>query len=197
MDFDLFDAVVKIMTEKGPDQAALFVERKMRALESDLFKGSIDNRFTNDPADIGRVIGRFVQKSREALGGELRAVYLEMNGFDINPDLWFFDLFGYTRYGDDPKDLEWLSDWDTESDPNESVTLTGLEAVQKDFERYGKLSGYEKTAAVTACDHALMLVMLRFVQLIDKAVKSMEPPCTVPALATAHDFEAVHRILPR
>ena len=41
---------------------------------------------------------------------DVRAVYLEMNRFDINYDRWYFDLFAYTEYSADPEDLDWLSD---------------------------------------------------------------------------------------
>ncbi|NET33843.1 MAG: hypothetical protein F6K19_17790 [Cyanothece sp. SIO1E1] len=50
-----------------------------------------------------------------------------MNGFDINPDRWYCDLFTYDTDGG-IDDFDWLSDW--QSEYYQDYTITGLEDLQ-------------------------------------------------------------------
>src|ERR1700741_1813363 len=62
---------------------------------------------------------------------DIEAMYCEMNGFTINPDLWFIDLFAFDTY-EGNEDLDWLADWqDGHSTLADSFTITGLEKLQE------------------------------------------------------------------
>ena len=123
----------------------------------------------------------------------MESVYLEMNGFDINPDWWYFDLFAYDRHHENSEDLDWLSDWNSDVWPQ--LALTGLEKVQEDFAWYtGQgTKGYEDPEAEQAFEFAHLLVMCKFVKLIEACVKTGEIQKNVPILATAHDFDIISR----
>ena len=117
-----------------------------------------------------------------------------MNGFDINPDRWYFDFFAYTEYGSDPDDLEWLCDW--ESPTWKDVTLEGLEAVQADFDWYHSNEIWNDKTFESAYDVSLLLVMCKYVALIESSLRSGARTKSIPVLATAHDFDIVGRFPP-
>ncbi len=117
-----------------------------------------------------------------------------MNGFDINYDRWYFDSFGYSEYVADPDDLEWLCDW--RSPDWTQFTLTGLEPTQDDFRWYVEKEIWQNGTHKTAKELAVLLVMVRFVQLIQSALAAGPLVLDVPVLATAHDFDMVGRLEP-
>ncbi|BAO76537.1 hypothetical protein WPG_2307 [Winogradskyella sp. PG-2] len=53
-----------------------------------------------------------------------------MNGFTINYDRWFIDLFSFSEIGQE--DYEWLADF--EHSANKDLTITGFENLQKVYE---------------------------------------------------------------
>ena len=125
----------------------------------------------------------------------MQAVYLEMNGFDANYDRWYFDSFAYTTYGEDPDDLQWLCDWASPDWPQ--LTLTGLERVQADFRWYMENRIYDRKTHNAVKELAVLLVMVRFAQLVESAIEAGNLAKRVPVLATAHDFDIVARFVPR
>ncbi len=106
-----------------------------------------------------------------------------MNGFNINADRWFFDVFAYEQYGGH-NDYNWLSDWQSQYYPE--MTITGLEPLQEVYAGDAFWSG--KYAA--ACDLTDLLVVIKFQDLIRRAVPHMRE-LEFPLLATAHDFDFI------
>src|SRR5690348_6991154 len=59
--------------------------------------------------DLAFWIEEFYQSVSESM--PVKALYFEMNEFDINTDLWYIDGFAYEEDGGlDPVDMEWLAD---------------------------------------------------------------------------------------
>ncbi|TQV72924.1 hypothetical protein FLL45_15780 [Aliikangiella marina] len=83
------------------------------------FHKVVELEFTNSLNEVGQYISSFLNKSNESI--ELKSLYTETNGFDINPDEWYFELFGYASYGGH-EDYDWLCEWQTESENR--LTLT-------------------------------------------------------------------------
>src|SRR5216684_2275668 len=103
------------------------VATQLRALPESPFHMVLDLAFTNDPRDVANHFDRFfdAENSRFAVA----AAYTEMNGFDINPDRWYCDLFAYSADGG-ANDYEWISDWQSERfDEYEMKGLENLQAV--------------------------------------------------------------------
>ena len=149
----------------------------------------IDAKFANNPESVANSINDFITFCRNDF--EPKAVYLEMIGFDINYEYWIFDFFGFKEFFPLDEDLDWLSDW--QSDSYNSVELTGMEHVHEDFrlinenpEEREKVSDEVRTAAI-------LLVMVRFVELIGEAFATgkIEPGAVI--LCTAHDFDIIGR----
>jgi hypothetical protein len=174
------------------DSAIQTLEKALASEPIDRFKSLIGKQFRNSPSSILRSLNKFIRDFDER--GKLRAVYLEMNGFFINFDKWFFDFFGYSTYNDDPDDLVWLSDWQWENGP---ITLTGLEKIQRDFEWYHTSEIWKREEKFdNGHSLAVLLVMVKFVALIKAAVESGPLAKPIPILATAHEFDTIGRFLP-
>jgi hypothetical protein len=171
--------------------AARYLESELRTTAKDRFASLANAHFTNSPRDVHAHIAEFVAACQRKF--EVRAVYLEMNGFDINYDRWYFDSLGYTEYSEDPDDMEWLCEW---TSPDwKQFTLTGLEQTQDDFRWYMENKIYDRKTHVAEIEIATLLVMVRFVQLIRSSLDVGPLDFSIPLLATAHDFDIFGRFV--
>ena len=187
-------AEVDVLVTLGKIKEAIdYLERGLGNCSSPRFKSLIGAGFSNNAKDVALHIDRFVVSCEKTF--QVESVYLEMNGFDINPDRWYFDFFAYDGYRKDADDLNWLSDWNSDYWPD--LTLTGLEKAQEDFAWYTgqDTKGYEDPEAEKASDFARLLVMCRFAALIEASVKTGAISKKVPILATAHDFDIIARFV--
>jgi len=143
-----------------------------------------DLEISNDPAEAARHFDRFYRA--ESKDFEVKAVYTEMNGFDINPRLWFCDLFAYTTDEglDDP---DWLSDW--QSDEFEPYPITGLEKLQRVY------ASKASAAYPEARDVCSVVVVTMFQRFMERAAAKMRW-LRVPLYVTAHDYDYIARIVP-
>ncbi len=192
MNTELYLEVDRCFKASNVQGAITDLESKLGQQPTDRFKGLIGRQFTNTPDSIATKLHQFAMFCQSSF--QTKAIYLEMNGFDINYDRWYFDSFGYAEYFTDPDDFEWLCDWS--SGDWEQVTLTGLELVQSDFEWYHEKKIYMQEDYTAAYDIAVLLVMAKFVQLIESAIKTGKFTMRIPVLATAHDFETIGRFEP-
>ena len=168
MNADLWQSVDTYLSANDIDGAASHLESLLRSEISDRFTSLIDSTFTNSAASVNKHINAFLSTCSSQF--DLRAAYLEMNGFDINFDRWYFDSFGYAQYSDEPDNLDWLCDWN--SPDWETFTLTGLEQTQDDFRWYMENKVWKKKTHETAKEIAVLLVMVRFLQLVQSALTS-------------------------
>ncbi|MEN0110744.1 MAG: hypothetical protein AAF805_08465 [Planctomycetota bacterium] len=172
--------------------AARYLESEFSVTPDDRFVFVAHHQFINSPTEVLAYINAFVEACSEKF--DLKAVYLEMNGFAINPDRWYFEPFGYGTYDDDPDELDWLCDWLSPQWP--SKTLVGLGKTQSDFRWYSAERVWKTRTHERVHGLAELLVMVRFVQLVQSSLKCGRLAKPVPVLATAHDFDILGRFLP-
>jgi len=190
---DLWQTVDTYLRSNDVDGAATDLESRLRATATDRFISLTDSHFTNAPRDVLTHINQFIDACQRQF--DVRAVYLEMNGFDINYDRWYFDSFAYTEYSDDPEDMDWLCDW---TSPDwEQFTLHGLEQTQDNFRWYMENKIYDRKTHDAEKEIATLLVMVRFVQLVRSSLDAGTLSCAIPLLATAHDFDMFGRFMPQ
>jgi hypothetical protein len=190
MEMRLWNAVDRRFRKSDITGAIKFLEERLAKEKVARFKGLLGNGFSNTPASILLAINKFIDASSKKFA--VKAVYLEMNGFDINPDRWYFDCFGYSKYGAAPRDLEWLCEWQSSADWPQ-VTLKGLEPVQADFKWYHAKEMWKDKAYERAYELSVLLVMAKFVSLIQLALAAGPRSKPLPVLATAHDFDILGR----
>lgn len=192
MNVDLWQTVDTYLRSNDVNGAAADLESRLRATATDRFASLADSHFTNSPCNLLAHINDFLAACQSQF--DVRSAYLEMNGFDINYDRWYFDSFAYADYSGDPNDLDWLCDW---TSPNwNQFTLNGLEQTQDDFRWYMENKIYKNKTHDTEKEIATLLVMLRFVQLVHSSLDAGTLILPVPLLATAHDFEMFGRFEP-
>ena len=193
MNIDLWHTVDSYLLSNDIDGAAAYLETRLRTTATDRFASLAHSHFTNAPLDVLAHISKFVDECQHHF--DVRAIYLEMNGFDINYDRWYFDSFAYADYFDDSEDMDWLCDWPS---PNwEPFTLDGLEQTQDDFRWYTENEMYDLKTHDAEKEIATLLVMVRFVQLIRSSLDSGKKSLSIPLLATAHDFSMFGRFTPQ
>jgi hypothetical protein len=139
--------------------------------------------FTNSHSAVAGYIQKFISGSK--LGDDLQAIYTETNGFDINPDEWYFELFGFNNCGT-TDDLEWLCDWQAESEY--AAVLTGMEELQKVYAS----EAFQKPEYTAASELCSLLIVLKFQKLIFESAKLIEN-LSVPIFATAHDYDFIYK----
>ena len=93
MNTELWQSINSMIRDSKIDVAIRYLKSKLESCVSPRFKTLIGADFTNSPFDIAVEITRFIRAWNKHFS--LEAVYLEMHGFDINQDRWFFDFFGY------------------------------------------------------------------------------------------------------
>lgn len=136
---------------------------------------------SNAPSDAAAHFDRFFE--RESTRFTIAAAYTEMNGFDINPDRWFCDLFAYTTYGGHDE-YDWISDW--QSEHFDDYTISGLEELQAVYASGALLNNEFSDASYMSS----LLVVVKFQRFMDQAVRLMRN-LTFPLLVTAHDFDFI------
>lgn len=189
MTLNLWEFVDSLIHSGKLIDAIEYLKTELKNCVSPHFKSLIGASFTNSPRDIAAEISRFIQACENKF--PIKAVYLEMNGFDINPDRWYFDCFGYRTYPENLEDPDWLADWDSEE--WSGITLSGLERVQQEFAWLGTHIKDRETSA--AAEYAILLVLCRFISLIESAVDTGLLRKGLPIFATAHDFDIVARFM--
>ena len=151
--------------------------------EAQRFSVLVGSEFSNRSVEIVAELDRFVEATERAFTVE--AIYLEMNGFDINYDRWYFDLFAYSSYKADPDDLEWLCYW--ESRPWPEIALTGMGPCQEAFRWYHENQIWDVQREFKPIyDAAMLLTMAKFAALIGESLSTQPLVKPVPVLARLH-----------
>lgn len=157
--------------------------KRLKELPHSPFHTILDLGITNDPTDVAQYFDEFF---REQPKDKIQAAYTEMNGFDINPQLWWCSPFAYQQYGGH-EDYDWLSNW--QSDDYDYLTITGLESLQDVYA--SDASGNNDFS--DARDVTSLLVVIKFQDLIHRAAEQMKE-LRFPLLATAHDYDFIYEV---
>ena len=162
------------------------IAEALRELPASPFHIALDLHFTNPPDEVAQQFDAFFRREHDR--SPIAAAYTETNGFDINPDRWYFDFFAYDNYGG-TDDCDWLSDWTSDSWPE--MTLTGMEALQAVYDSDAFQDRSNKDASYVTS----LLVVSRFQLLIAQASTFMRE-LRFPLLSTGHDFQYISEVRP-
>jgi hypothetical protein len=149
------------------------------------FSCLLTESFSNSPGAVLDKLNRFIGSNNERF--DVKAVYLEMNGFGINYDEWFFNPFAYDSDPSKADDTDWLSDWQS---PDEiQITLRGMESSQQAFAWYHEGEIWRSQRDFQPIYHASeLLIVTKFMAFVESVIKSGQLVKPIPVLATAHDF---------
>lgn len=159
---------------------------RLAALPHSPFHIILDLSIATKPEGVAGWFDEFFRKQGTRF--QIRAAYTEMNGFSVNPDLWFFNAFAYEKYGGND-DHDWLALW--QSEDSEPITVEGLEQLQKVYAS----DAFCDSRFSCACDITDLLVVVKFQKFIQEASRHMQA-LRFPLLATAHEFSFIYEIKP-
>src|SRR5215213_4554003 len=120
--FKLQEELMPVLRAGDTTRCERTVAERLAVLPQSPFHIAINLSITNTPLDIAAHFDGFFRQ--ESARFKIGAAYTEMNGFDINPRRWYFDVFAFTEYGGDDEH-DWISDW--QSERYEDMTMTGME----------------------------------------------------------------------
>ena len=162
--------------------------------DANKFSCLLNESFSNSPRAVLDKLNSFIESNNEQF--DVKALYLEMNGFGINYDEWFFSPFAYDSYSSNSNDMEWRSDWQS---PDEiQITLLGMESSQQAFAWYHQEQIWRSQRDFPPIYKASkLLIVAKFMAFVQSVIKSGKLVKPIPVLATAHDFyESVARFVP-
>jgi hypothetical protein len=206
MNFELADKLSELLESKKLDEAIAMAEQELKNIPTTDFHKIIDKNLLHLTSDLAKHINEFDKSTKEVLrkkqgflknlfgpGKEVKpaAYYCEMNGFTINYDRWFIDLFSFENYS--LTDWEWLSDF-YDSTAND-LTITGFEEIQKAFEDVHENNRFKEPNIEQAYEVCELLVILRLQELFRETYKDEESEWSkIPMFVTAHDYEMIYKV---
>ncbi|RRA95219.1 hypothetical protein [Paenimyroides viscosum] len=193
MDFDLVDELNRYLLDNKLELAIEVAEKKLSNLSSTEFHKIIGRDLKPLSENLTSYITAFYSQSKNKF--EVKAIYSEMNGFTINYDLWFIDLFGYSELGT-LDDLDWLSEFEYSSE--KSMSISSFEDLQSVYEEYMENEKWRDKELEKACKICELLIILRLQELF-KEVKTIAVQRNldwkdIPLFVTAHDYEMIYEV---
>jgi hypothetical protein len=176
--FDLREDLRPVLRSGDLARCEQRVAQALAALPHSPFHCILDLSITNPVGEVAEYFNTFFREEAPPL--RVGAVYTEMNGFDINPDRWYFEASAFAEYGGHDE-YDWLADcqWNACGDQN----ITGLELLQ---DAYGS-NAFGKEEYSDASYVAGLLVVVKFQDLIRRTAPHIKE-LRVPLLATAHGY---------
>lgn len=206
MNFELADKLSEPLESKKLDEAIAMAEQELKNIPTTDFHKILGKNLLHLTSELAKHINEFDKSTKEVLkkkqgfiknlfgsGKEVKpaAYYCEMNGFTINYDRWFIDLFSFENYS--LTDWEWLSDF-YDSTAND-LTITGFEEIQKAFEDVHENNRFEEPNIDKAYEVCELLVILRLQELFRGTYKLNQGDWDrIPMFITAHDYELIFKV---
>ena len=198
MNFDLEDKLHEYVKRNDLDSAIQIAESELSKIPQTEFHQLIGMNLLHLESELSEFISKFYSnvklKYAFSFTKKLKAFYCEMNGFTINYDRWFIDLFSFSKIGID--DYEWLADF--EHHTKKDLTITGFESLQKVYEDVYKNKKLDIPEIQQAYEAAELLVILRLQELFretyKKAKESGKKWSDCSMFVTAHDYEMIYKI---
>ena len=183
MNFDLEEKLFTLVEEGKLNEAIQLAEKELKEVPNTDFHQVIGKDLKHLAADLKEYIKEFEQSFKQRSSCR--------NGFTINYDRWFLDLFAYESYGKhDLDDWDWLADFYDST--HESLTITGFEAIQKAYQKAAENDRLKESIIRQAYDICELLVILRLQELFQKVYLENNWTKT-PMFVTAHDYELIYQ----
>ena len=206
MNFELADKLYALLESKKLDEAIALAEKELRVIPTTDFHRILDRNLLHQASDLANYIAEFDQSTTDVLSkkqgflktifgskDKLRPVayYCEMNGFTINYDRWFIDLFSFEKFSSE--DWDWLSDF-YDSSTND-LTITGFEDIQAVFQDVHENNRFEEPNINKAYEVCELLVILRLQELFRATYNTNQGDWdNIPMFVTAHDYEMIYKV---
>jgi hypothetical protein len=165
-------------------------EAELRKLKASEYQVAIGRTWLRQTEEAARWLGRFYKTASKTT--PVRAVYCEMNRFEINTDQWYLDAFAYDFFGE-PDDLGWLVGWKKSNSDRKRFVLRGMNDLQRLFARDDVEQ--PQASVQSASEVVVLLLTLRMQELVHTASEHARQagllPEDVPILSATHDSDLV------
>ena len=181
----------KLVLENQLNEAIILAEEELTKLPQTDFHKIIGKNLLHLTELLKDYISKFHKIAKSEI--DVKAIYSEMNGFTINYNRWFIDLFAFTECGG-LDDLDWLAEFEVSSD--DSMPITGFEELQDVYADYMENEKYKNKELKNACEICELLIILRLQELFREVKKEATEEqldwANIPLFATAHDYDMVY-----
>ena len=193
MEYNLDNEIKKLVETNKIDNAIEFAESELKKIPVTNFHKVLGRDFLKLTDDLVESISYFYEKAKKEIA--VKAIYSEMNGFTINYDLWFLQLFAFETCGG-IDDTDWLGDY--EFTINELMVLSGMEDIQSAYENYMKKEKWTDKVFESAKEVCDLIIILRFQELFKKSIDVAKQKnltwSEIPIFATAHDYDILYKV---
>lgn len=205
MNFELADKLYTLLESKKLDEAIALAEKELRYIPETDFHKILGRNLLQQTSNLVDYIADFDQYTTDILNkkqGFLKTIfssknkhrpvayYCEMNGFTINYDRWFIDLFSFEKFS--LEDWDWLSDFYDSTTTD--LTITGFEDIQAVFEDVHENNRFDEPNIDKAYEVCELLVILRLQELFRAVYKDNTSGWSnIPMFVTAHDYDLIYR----
>ena len=172
------------------DKAIKIAEAELKKISTTDFHSVLGQSMISQADSLVNWIDNYYKSTSKKI--DIKALYFEMNEFDINTDTWYIDGFCYNKDGGlDLDDMEWLCDVTKDTMASKEFVLVGFEKLQNAFENI-ELNNDELQ---NARDWSEQIVIARFMELMRTAhLKAKEKDllwATIPLYFTEHSYDFI------
>ncbi|ESU19459.1 hypothetical protein FEDK69T_31750 [Flavobacterium enshiense DK69] len=193
MEFYDFENQINQIVKTGNIQDAIQeTEAKFKTISETEFHKVIGRDLLHLKNDVDEFLNALLEKSKEDLDDEIKAIYVEMNGFTINYDMWFTTGASFT-FCNDSEDTDWLADYDYFFEM--AMIISGFEDLQKVYEDYMVNEKWEIEGLEMASDFCALLITLRLLELFKASFEKFNNNSewtNIPVFVTSHDSETLY-----
>jgi hypothetical protein len=186
------EAVYRWVRRARLEKAITFCERELSVLPYTAYHDAIGRSWLRQTETAARWLGDFFAQSKTRI--PVRAIYCEMNRFEVNTDKWYLDGFAYDSIGD-PDNLGWLCGWKHSTGDHSCLVLEGADDLKQAF--WHDYVGTESPPAEinAPSELAILLLTLRMQELVhagaELAWRKDLLPKDLPVFSAAHDSDLV------
>jgi hypothetical protein len=192
MNIDFLEKLNNFVVQNQINEAIDTAETALSKMQTTDFHTIIGKNLLHLKEELLTYIDNFYKQAKEKI--DVKAIYSEMNGFTINPDLWYLDMFAYKQC-EGLDDVDWLAYFNFAADS--MMTVSGFENLQTVYEDYMENEKYKDEALATACETCEYLIILRLQELFRDvqlmAKKQNLAWHSIPIFVTAHDYDLIYK----
>lgn len=165
------------------------LEQRIQKLERSPLHKALGRNWLKQQSQLAKWLKKFYTAASKQF--EVKALYVEMNRFDINTDRWYLDGFAFDEFGGD-KDIEWLCNSKYTTEDSEQFKLTGMSDLQKIYASLAEEEDEESPSFETE-QAVVLLLTLRMLEVVQAAASEARAngwlPEDVPVVAAAHEAD--------
>lgn len=192
MNFDFAKRINPYLEKLDFESAIAIGEIELQKIPNTEFHSVIGKSLTEQAETLATWVDNFFNIASEKI--DIKALYFEMNEFDINTDTWYINSFAFSRNGGlDLEDMEWLCDFETDSESEtESIfEIEGLQKLQNAFETIE----LDTDNLQNARDWCEQIIIARFMELMRTAHLTATQKdyswAKIPIYFTEHSYDFV------